>query len=182
MLKSLHAPTEQLSRFDLLMRGLVAGACGGVAGAGVKLLGEAIFPPRFPGEPIPPAVAVSKALEFMSGAPLLPERMTLAVQTFHWSFSIGAAAVYGVVVEIFPKAKIGYGIGFGLVLLLLTHETTLPLLGLSLPWSQIPLKEHLSEIFTHSLFGVAVELVRRVVRSFLSRLGDLFPARMEAAP
>jgi putative membrane protein len=131
------------------------------------LLGELVFPPRFPGEPIPPAVAVSKFLEFMSGSPLLPEKMTLAVQSFHWSFSIGAAAVYGAVVEVFPKARVGWGLGFGMVLLLLTHETILPLLGFSLPWSQIPLREHLSEICTHALFGVSVELIRRAMRPLL---------------
>ena len=158
-----------VSRFDLVTRGLIAGAIGGFAGAGAKLLGEAIFPPRFPGEPVPPAVAVSNLLQFMSGSPLLPERMTLAVQGFHWTFSIAAAALYGGIVELFPKAKIGYGIGFGMVLLLLTHETTLPALGLSLPWTQIPLKEHLSEIFTHAIFGLCVEFVRRLVRPFIFR-------------
>ena len=161
---------QHLSTFDLVTRGLVAGGLGGIVGAGVKLLGELVFPPRFPGEPIPPAVAVSKLLQFMSGSPLLPEKMTLAVQSFHWSFSIGAAALYSAVVEVFPQAKIGYGLGFGMVLLLMTHETTLPFLGFSLPWSQIPLKEHLSEIFTHTLFGVSVELIRRTVRPLLDSL------------
>ena len=161
---------QQISTFDLITRGLLAGGLGGVVGAGVKLLGELVFPPRAPGEPVPPAVAVSKLLEFMSGSPLLPEKMTLAVQSFHWSFSIGAAAVYGAVVEVFPKAQIGCGLGFGMVLLLLTHETTLPFFGFSLPWSQIPLKEHLSEIFTHALFGISVELIRRTVRPLLDTL------------
>jgi short-subunit dehydrogenase len=104
----------------------------------------------------------------MSGSPLLPEKMTLAVQSFHWSFSIGAAAIYGAVVEVFPKAQIGWGLGFGMVLLLLTHETTLPFFGFSLPWSQIPLTEHLSEIFTHALYGVSVELIRHTARPFLN--------------
>jgi putative membrane protein len=106
----------------------------------------------------------------MSGSPLLPEKMTLAVQSFHWSFSIGAAAIYGAIVEVFPKAQIGWGLGFGMVLLLLTHETALPFFGFSLPWSQIPLTEHLSEIFTHALYGVSVELIRRTARPFLNSL------------
>ena len=120
-----------------------------------------------PGEPIPPAVAVSKALNYLSGKPLLPEHVTLAVQSFHWLFSFGVGAIYGVAAEFFPIVRIGYGAGFGLVVLLLTHETMLPLLGFSLPWSQIPLKEHASEAFTHILFGVSTELVRRWVVSRL---------------
>jgi putative membrane protein len=169
-ISSTSSAPQHLSTFDLITRGLVAGGLGGVVGAGTKLLGELVFPPRFPGEPIPPAVAVSRLLEFMSGNPLLPEKMTLAVQSFHWSFSIGAAAIYGAVVEVFPKAQIGWGLGFGMVLLLLTHETTLPFCGFSLPWSQIPLTEHLSEILTHALYGVSVELIRRTARPCLNSL------------
>lgn len=161
---------KRFSIFDRITRGLVAGACGGFVGAGVKLLGEVIFPPRMPGEPIPPAVMVSRLVEYLSGSPLTPDKVTLAVQSFHWGFSIAVCAVYGAIVEIFPRAKIGYGIGFGLVLLLLTHESTLPYFGFSLPWNEIPLKEHLSEIFTHVLFGVSVEMVRRLVRPMLDQL------------
>lgn len=120
-----------------------------------------------PGEPIPPAVAVSKLLTYLSGHPLLAERTTLAVQTFHWSFSLFVGALYGVAVEFLPWARAGRGAGFGVVLLLATHESLLPLAGLSLPWSEIPLKEHASELFTHVLFGVSVEFVRRNVRERL---------------
>lgn len=165
--------SDRMAKFDLLTRGAIAGGCGGLVGAGTKLLGELIFPPRAPGEPIPPAVAVSRLLQWMSGSPLLPEKMTFAVQSFHWSFSIAVAALYGALVEIFPKAKAGYGLAFGMVLLLLTHETLLPWAGLSLPWSEIPLKEHLSEIFTHAIFGVSVELTRRLLRPLLFRLPGL---------
>ena len=156
--------SHRLALFDRLTRGLVAGGAGGLVAAGTKLLGEVVFPPRGPGEPIPPAVMVSRALEFLSGHPLLPEKMTLAVQGLHWSFSLAVGALYGAVVEIFPRAKLGFGIGFGMVLLLLTHETTLPWFGFSQPWSEIPLKGHLSEIFTHAIFGASVEIVRRLVR------------------
>ena len=151
-------------QFDRVTRALVAGAAGGLVGAGVKLLGELIFPPRSPGEPIPPAVAVSKLLTWLTGHPLLEERTTLAVQAFHWSFSLAVGALYGLSAEFWPRARIARGAGFGVVLLLATHESLLPLTGLSLPWSQIPLKEHASELLTHVLFGVSVELVRGAVR------------------
>ena len=157
---------------DRIVRGALAGAIGGVIGAGMKLLGELVFPPRAPGEPIPPAVAVSRLVESLSGSPLLKDKETLAIQSFHWTFSIGVAAMYAALVEVFPKAKIGHGVVFGLVLCLLTHESLLPALGLSLPFNQIPLKEHLSELSTHALFGFCVELVRRQVRG---RVFDAIP-------
>ena len=161
--------SERASAFDRLARGLAAGAAGGLVAGGTKLLGEVIFPPRGPGEPVPPAVMVSRALEYFSGHPLLPEKMALAVQGLHWSFSLAVGALYGVVAERFPRARIGGGVGFGMALLLLTHETTLPWLGFSQPWAEIPLKNHLSELFTHAIFGVSAELVRRWVRARLGR-------------
>ncbi len=176
MFTSADPSSDPLSKLDLITRGLIAGACGGVAGAGMKLVGELIFPPRMPGEPIPPAVMVSRLVQYLSGSPLAPERVTLAVQSFHWGFSIAVSALYGAIVEIFPRAKVGYGIGFGLLLLLLTHETTLPYFGFSLPWSEIPLKEHLSEIFTHAIFGISVEVVRRSVRPVLVKIPGMTPA------
>lgn len=152
------------SSLDRLTRGLLAGALGGLVAAGVKLLGEAVFPPRAPGEPVPPAVMVSRLVELFSGSPLLPSRELLATQMLHWSFSMGVGALYGLLAERFPRVTLGRGIAFGLVLCLLTHETTLPFFGFSLPWRQIPLKEHLSELSTHALFGFTVEMIRRLAR------------------
>ena len=157
---------------DRVARGIIAGAAGGLVGAGTKLLGEAIFPPRAPGEPVPPAVAVSRLVEWLSGNPLLKDKEMLATQAFHWTFSIGAGLVYGALVEVFPRARIGRGVGFGLALCLATHETLLPLLGFSLPFGEIPLKEHLSELLTHALYGFTVEEVRRFLRR---RVVDAYP-------
>lgn len=181
MFTSADPASERLSLFDRVTRGVVAGGCGGLVAAGMKLLGEVIFPPRGPAEPIPPAVMVSRLLEYFSGDPLLPERMTLAVQSLHWSFSLAVCACYGAIVEIFPRAKIAYGLGFGMVLLLLTHETALPYFGFSQPWSEIPLKGHLSEIFTHAIFGVSAEMVRRLVRPLLDKLPGMTPPQTAAA-
>ena len=175
MFTSSNLAAERLSLLDRVHRGVIAGGCGGLVAAGMKLLGEVVFPARGPDEPIPPAVMVSRLLEYFSGAPLLPEKMTLAVQSVHWSFSLAICALYGAIVEIFPKAKIGYGLGFGMVLLLLTHETSLPFFGFSQPWSEIPLKGHLSEIFTHAIFGMSAEMVRRLVRPVLSKLPGMTP-------
>ena len=119
--------------FGRVSRGILAGALGGLVGAGAKLLGEAIFPPRAPGEPVPPAVMVSRVVQYLSGRPLLKEHELLATQLLHWTFSVGAGMAYGALVEVFPRARFGRGLAFGLALCLSTHETTLPLLGLSLP-------------------------------------------------
>jgi putative membrane protein len=149
---------------DRVARGVIAGAAGGLVGAGAKLVGEAIFPPRMPGEQVPPAVMVSRLVRWLSGSPLLQNKEMIATQAFHWTFSVAAGATYGALVEVFPRAKIGRGVGFGLVLFLMTHESLLPLLGFSIPFGDMPLKEHLSELLTHSVYGFCVEAVRRLMR------------------
>ena len=156
---------DRSSTLDRVARGVLAGAVGGLVGAGAKLLGELVFPPRMPGEPVPPAVFVSRVVQSLSGSPLLPEKAMLATQVFHWTFSLGAGVVYGAIVEVFPRASALRGVAFGLVLCLMTHESLLPLTHLSLPLSQMPLKEHLSELLTHALFGFCVEEVRRLLRA-----------------
>jgi putative membrane protein len=160
-----RASARGANTLDRLARGVLAGAAGGLIGAGAKLLGEAIFPPRAPGEPVPPAVMVSRMVRYLSGSPLRKDRELLATQVFHWSFSVAAGMAYGALVEVSPRARAGRGVAFGLALCLATHETTLPLLGLSLPWKDIPLKEHLSELLSHALFGFCTEEVRGLVRS-----------------
>jgi putative membrane protein len=165
--------TKTRSRFDRCTRALVAGALGGVLGGGAKILGELVFPPRFPGEPIPPVVAFSRLTTLLSGSPLLPSREFLATQLLHWPFSVGIAAVYAAVAEFFPVITLGRGFLFGLVLCLATHETLIPWAGFSLPWSEIPLKEHLSELLTHGLYGFVVESVRRRIRTHSEKTHSL---------
>ncbi len=54
-------------------------------------------------------------------------------QAVHWTFGPGVAGVYGATVEAWPFAGVGYGLGFAVVLWLLTHESTVPALDLSDP-------------------------------------------------
>lgn len=141
----------------LVVKGLVAGLLGGVVGSGAKLIGEAIYPPRTQGQEPPPAVLAEK----LAGHPLSAQQKTLATQAFHWTTGAGIGAAYGAVAEVFPVVTIGYGLAFGMAVLLGTHETLLPLLGLDKPPTQQPLREHSSEVLTHGFYGFSVEAVRR---------------------
>lgn len=144
-----------------MKRGLLAGAFGGLVGSVAKVLGEAIFPPRSPGEPLPPAVLADKISRAQTGHPVRSEAVRqTAVQGFHWGTGMLAGAMYGLLAEVFPVVRVGHGVGFGVVLLLCTHESSVPLLGLSAPPQRLPAKEHLSELFTHSLYALTVEAVR----------------------
>ncbi len=137
--------------------GLLAGFIGGLAGSGAKLIGEAIYPPRTLGQAPPPAVLAEK----LAGHALNDSQKTIATQAFHWTSGAMIGAIYGAAAEVAPIVTIGYGVGFGIVVLLTTHESLLPLLGLDDSPARQPLREHASELATHALYGFSVELVRR---------------------
>lgn len=151
---------KKVSR-STLAKGLLAGLLGGIAGSGAKLVGEWIYPPRTQGQEAPPAVLAEK----LAGHPLSKTSKTIATQTFHWTTGSLMGAVYGGVAEVAPIVTVAYGVGFGIVVLLTTHESTLPLLGLDKPPAQQPFREQSSEVATHALYGFAVEVVRRWIRS-----------------
>ena len=68
-----------------LLKGLLAGAIGGIVATAAKSVAEKVYPPRVHGEPEPPEVAAEK----------LPEDQTLRERT-----SEGATHIlYGVVAE-----------------------------------------------------------------------------------
>lgn len=142
---------------QIITKALLAGLLGGVAGSAAKLIGEAIYPPRTQGQEPPPAVLAEK----IAGHSLSKGQKTAATQLFHWTTGTAMGGVYGMAAEFLPVVTAGYGVAFGIAVMLGTHESTLPLLGLDKPPTQQPLREHSSELATHALYGFAVEFVRR---------------------
>ena len=147
-----------------LINGFLAGLAGGVAGSGVKILGELLYPPRPPTWVTPPAKLGDKVARGTTGHGLDAEQKGAVAQALHWTFGPLAAGVYGAAVEAWPFAGVGYGMGFATVLWALTHESTLPALGLSDPPTKATGQEQLSELFTHGLYAATVEFIRRLIR------------------
>jgi putative membrane protein len=145
-------------------KGLLAGLIGGLVGSAVKTVGEIIYNPRTQGQTSPPVLLAERVL----GRPLNKQQQTQAEQTIHYVFGGATGAIYGAAAEFAPIVTFGYGAAFGIVLQLFTHETLVPAAGLDVPAPQQPLREHLSELFTHILYGVSTEIVRRVVRKRLA--------------
>jgi putative membrane protein len=146
-----------------LWKGLLAGAIAGIAATLAKTLAERLYPPRIHGEPEPPAVLA----DTLAGHALHGTEQTVAVETLHWGLGITAGAFYGVLAEFYPAATAKEGAGFGLALMALTHDTTLPALGLSADPEDQSEREQTSETATHILYGVVAEKVRSSVRKVL---------------
>lgn len=126
-------------------------------GGAAKLVGEAVIPPRKPGEEPPPALIAEKLFQ----RSLSKGQKLVATQIFHWTFSAGLGGIYSVLAEKFPQVTVGYGVVFGWVVMLSTHESVLPALGVSpAPWNQ-GAKEIISELLTHGMYGAGTEAVRR---------------------
>ena len=160
-----NTQAERLGTRRDLLRGLAAGAVGGVFGGAVKLMGEVVAPPRAPDREPPPVIGVDKLLRATRGRGLAEKDKERAGMGVHWTFSIGVSAAYGALAEFFPWVTAGYGSAYGLGVWAASHESTLPLLGLTPPLDEVPASEQAIEFVSHAVYGASVELTRRVART-----------------
>jgi putative membrane protein len=143
-----------------LWKGFLAGAIGGLVGAAAKAAGEAVYPPRTQGQIAPPAVL----LNLMSAEPLSEEEEEVSVRALHWGFGVLVGGIYGALAEYQPIVTGRLGADFGLALCGMTHISALPMMGLTESPENQTVREHVSELVTHTVYGVTTELVRRVAR------------------
>jgi putative membrane protein len=146
-----------------LIKGFVAGAVGGLVGAGAKAVAEAVYPPRTLGQIPPPAVLLNR----MVAQPLTEKQEEVSVQAIHWGFGALVGGVYGALAEYQPVVTTRLGANFGLTLCGITHASALPMMGLTESPENQPAREHASELVTHAIYGVTTELVRRMARKVI---------------
>lgn len=136
-------------RESSIVKGLLAGLVGGIAGCGARLLASKIYAPygSAPGTPSPEAQPqVQDAIK-------------------PWIVGAAAGAVYGAAMEIEPSAGVWGGAGFGLGLRKFTNST----LGANSVDVSVrqSTRQRQSEWVSYAVFGVVTEGVRRLVRKGL---------------
>lgn len=146
-----------------LAKGLIAGLIGGLAGTLAKTLAERVFPPKTDGEPNPPR----EAAESIGSHELSPSAETIVAEGIHWGFGAAVGAAYGALAEFYPAATAKEGATFGMALEGLTHEKALPVFGLAAEPEDQTLRERISEVSSHVIYGVTTEFVRSFVRKLL---------------
>src|ERR1700753_2879192 len=109
-----------------LVKGFLAGAVGGLAGAAAKATGERLYPPRTQGQILPSAVLVNRIADH----PLSEHEEEITTRAIHWGFGALVGGVYGALAEYAPTVTGRYGINFGVTLCGITHAAALPLMGL----------------------------------------------------
>lgn len=90
-----------------------------------------------------------------------------AQEAIHWGFGATVGAAYGAVAEFYPPATSKQGASFGMALVALTNDNTLPILGLAAKPEAQTKREHTSELASHIVYGVVTETVRRIVRRMI---------------
>lgn len=116
----------------------------------------------------PATVKAANALSVRLQGRELPERSRpLAAEVVHYTMGAVSGGIYGGLVEMFPVAEKGEGVGFGAALWLLADELAVPALKLSGPPGRIPLRTHLYALASHVVYGWVTEQVRSGFRTAL---------------
>lgn len=85
----------------------------------------------------------------------------------HYLFGIAMGGFYGALSEVAPAVTIGAGVPFGAVFWLTADELVVPALGLSEKPTEYPLSTHAYSFFSHTVYALTAEAVRRTVRKGL---------------
>lgn len=170
-----------------LWKGAVAGLVAGLVGSWVKSkvepplqkLGENLFPPvsgqkslrgaDITGHPLnmPPAILVKEVSEKAVGEKPDSQTTEAAMMGIHYVFGTALGAAYGIAAEEFPAVTSGAGVPAGAVMWAVTHGSTVPALGLQEPPQEMPGAWYVWEFGSHLVYGLTVEIIRRVVRQGL---------------
>ena len=111
--------------------------------------------------------AADKAARTVTGEPLPEEAKEPAGQAVHYATGAVLGAIYGGLAELAPAVTAGYGAAYGTAVNLVLDEAIVPALGLGPSPFKTPLKTHAYGAASHSVFGLVLEIGRRLIRSRL---------------
>ena len=111
--------------------------------------------------------AADKVARATTGDPLPEEAKEPAGQAVHYTTGLVLGAIYGGLAELAPAVTAGYGAAYGTAVNLVLDEAIVPALGLGPSPFKTPLKTHAYGAASHSVFGLVLEIGRRLIRSRL---------------
>lgn len=162
-----------------VLKGLVAGMVAGLLATFLKNRFQAVWndiatveqKPRRGPKPRQEEPATIKAATAAS-RPLLHRELTkkekeLAGPMVDYGFGTLAGGVYGAAAELAPAVTAAGGSGYGAAVWLLGDELAIPAAGLAKWPKHYPAKTHAYALASHVVYGLAMELSRRIVRNSL---------------
>jgi putative membrane protein len=185
---------NRMRREPSLMRGALAGAVAGLAGAWVMVRVNHLMDPGTgvsdkPGDPhahrrvdarpndtdgtIPDEPgsmqAASAIAEPALGRPLSEREKEIAGPVVHYAFGAATGALYGAAVEADRTAARGGGMAYGIAVWLIADEIGMHALGFASKPTDYPVSRHAATLASHLVFGLSLEAVRRLLRGMPAR-------------
>jgi len=149
------------------LRGLIAGAAGGLAGAALMgplhaAAAKVIDLETLKGEDATEKVA-NAVVSKLTGRKLSRSKKPKAGQVVHFAFGAGMGALYGLLAENFSSLPPAAGAFFGTAVYLGAHAVAVPALGLApSPLENGPAQEG-TELVSHLAYGLVTDAVRRAL-------------------
>ena len=98
---------------------------------------------------------------------LTQKEKNVAGPAVHYGFGAAVGALYGGLSEVIPTVSIGLGIPYATIVWLAGDEIAVPALGLDKPPTQVPVESHASHLATRFVYGITLDISRRVLRRIL---------------
>ena len=165
------------------IRGAVAGAIGGAAGAytmerfqewwqemerraAPTRRAHAIKDAPAEREKSEPATvkAAHRVAKKVLDRPVPPDLRPAAGEAMHYTTGASIGAVYGFVAEIVPPARMFNGLLMGTIVWWTADNVAVPAQGLGPPPEETPPSKHAYALASHLVYGFTTELVRSLVR------------------
>jgi uncharacterized membrane protein YagU involved in acid resistance len=115
----------------------------------------------------PTVMVAQKISREMFNHELSPLEKKVAGPAVHFGYGAAVGAIYGGLSELLPVVGIGLGIPYATLLCVAGGEIAVPALGLSKPPTQVPPASHASSLATHFVYGITLDISRRILRRIL---------------
>lgn len=150
-----------------LVRNVIAGALGGLAGAALMgplhmAAAKLSEPKHSKGEDATEKVANAVAKK-LAGRKLSRAGKKKGGQIVHFAFGAGVGALYGLLAEHFSPVKIGAGAVFGIAVYGGAHALAVPALGLAPGPAENGAAKEAPELAGHVVYGLVTHGVTRLV-------------------
>jgi uncharacterized membrane protein YagU involved in acid resistance len=94
--------------------------------------------------------------------PLSGREKEIGGTIFHYAFGATSGGLYGLVGELVPLARTGWGLPFGAAVWLIADEVVVPALGLSKDAREYSASIHAYALGAHLVYGLTTELALKV--------------------
>jgi len=115
-------------------------------------------------EPQNPTVNVADTIsQSVTGHEVPKQQKQTAGAVVHYAFGAAMGALYGVLSEVAPVTRKGFGLAYATAVWLAADEILVPALKLSKPPNEYPLSKHVEGLGAHLVYGATTEGLRRAL-------------------